>query len=232
MSETLRTLGSQEIIFHGAFLGKICEFIHAKTIVEIGTQYGKTMHFLCEAASRVNGMVFGYDYFDKIGKYTQGSQGDLDISLKALSEFNNFKLTKINTMSDEFAEVLKKDTRGKIDFAFIDGCHSYGGVKNDFRKVFPLLAKEGMIAFHDTFSHVGLRKFVISLYEELNDGTFDIINLPFGGGNKRHGITLLSKRSYPNTNTGISNISHDPQLPPCDIYTLENTWYNKMKARK
>lgn len=37
----------------------------------------------------------------------------------------------------------------KIDFLFIDGDHSYEGVKQDFEVFSPLVKKNGLIAFHD-----------------------------------------------------------------------------------
>ncbi|MEO0196406.1 MAG: class I SAM-dependent methyltransferase [candidate division WOR-3 bacterium] len=37
----------------------------------------------------------------------------------------------------------------KLDFLFIEGNHSYEGVKMDFEMYFPLVRKGGIIAFHD-----------------------------------------------------------------------------------
>lgn len=37
----------------------------------------------------------------------------------------------------------------KIDFLFIDGDHTYEGVKKDFEMYAPLVREEGVIAFHD-----------------------------------------------------------------------------------
>jgi len=37
----------------------------------------------------------------------------------------------------------------KLDFLFIDGDHTYGGVLNDFRMYAPLVREGGSIAFHD-----------------------------------------------------------------------------------
>jgi predicted O-methyltransferase YrrM len=37
----------------------------------------------------------------------------------------------------------------KIDFLFIDGDHSYLGVKKDFELYAPLVKRGGIIAFHD-----------------------------------------------------------------------------------
>jgi len=37
----------------------------------------------------------------------------------------------------------------RVDFLFIDGDHSYEGVKKDFEMYSPLVRKGGIIAFHD-----------------------------------------------------------------------------------
>ncbi len=41
----------------------------------------------------------------------------------------------------------------KIDFLFIDGDHSYNGVKSDFNNYEPFVANNGLIAFHDIVSN-------------------------------------------------------------------------------
>ena len=41
----------------------------------------------------------------------------------------------------------------KVDLLFIDGDHSYEGVKKDFEMYSPLVADGGMIAFHDIAVH-------------------------------------------------------------------------------
>ena len=40
-----------------------------------------------------------------------------------------------------------------LDFLFIDGDHTYGGVKRDFEMYSPLVRKGGIIAFHDIMEH-------------------------------------------------------------------------------
>ena len=41
----------------------------------------------------------------------------------------------------------------KVDLLFIDGDHSYEGVKKDFEMYSPLVADGGVIAFHDIAVH-------------------------------------------------------------------------------
>jgi len=52
---------------------------------------------------------------------------------------------KIETFR-KIEEILKGR---KVDFLFIDGDHSYEGVKKDFEMYSPLVRKGGIIAFHD-----------------------------------------------------------------------------------
>ena len=48
--------------------------------------------------------------------------------------------------SEEFADNYKKN---KYDYIYIDGDHSYEGVKNDFELFWPRLKKGGFLVFHD-----------------------------------------------------------------------------------
>ena len=69
-------------------------------------------------------------------------------------------LLREDSHSDKTLEKAKKILNGKnIDFLFIDGDHSYEGVKEDFEMYGPLVKKGGIIAFHDIVDgldeHVG-----------------------------------------------------------------------------
>ena len=55
-----------------------------------------------------------------------------------------------NEMINKVANILKGN---KIDFLFIDGDHSYEGVKKDFERYKPLVRDGGIIAFHDIVSN-------------------------------------------------------------------------------
>jgi predicted O-methyltransferase YrrM len=51
-------------------------------------------------------------------------------------------------------ERLKRVLEGRpIDFLFIDGDHSYEGVKRDFELYHPLVSPSGLIALHDIVAH-------------------------------------------------------------------------------
>lgn len=67
-----------------------------------------------------------------------------------------------------------------IDFLFIDGDHSYNGVKADFENYAPLVRPGGLIVFHDVYGLPEVKQF----WEELkqNHRTETIIGQPGGWG--------------------------------------------------
>lgn len=225
----------------------LCIYENYKTIVEIGTQHGESTFYLCQAAELNGGKVFCYDYFAEVGTYKKGGYGEREVVEKRLEHFirkDLVKLTTINSRDDQFQHVLKTDTGGCIDFAFIDGDHSYDGARNDFEKVYPLLSNNGMIVFHDTGNHVGVRKLIIELLTDLNDGTFSIINMPYGGpSNSRqipHGIAILKKNGWAKESRGITTAhlfnavtgatdwqGNDEEIIVEDVYKKEKLWYNR-----
>ena len=64
---------------------------------------------------------------------------------------------------------VKSALKGKsLDFLFIDGDHSYRGVKQDFEMYSPLVRKGGLVAFHDICRHPPeLRCDVYSYWNEI-----------------------------------------------------------------
>jgi cephalosporin hydroxylase len=52
-----------------------------------------------------------------------------------------------------YREVTRMLGTRQLDFLFVDGDHTYEGVKNDFRMYSPLVRKGGLMAFHDIVSH-------------------------------------------------------------------------------
>jgi len=60
------------------------------------------------------------------------------------------KLLRADSHSTETIDLVKTALDGRlIDFLFIDGDHTYEGVKTDFEMYSPLVREGGIIAFHD-----------------------------------------------------------------------------------
>lgn len=83
----------------------------------------------------------------------------------------NIDLIYGNSQNSECLAALKErlgDT--KVDFLFIDGDHSYSGVKTDFITYSPFVRAGGIIAFHDALEHpketqCEVKKFIDELKE-------------------------------------------------------------------
>ena len=212
------------------FIESLITLTKAKACVEIGVAYGDSTVILCKAAKQVGGFVYGFDVWEKWGLNKQAKvYGSMEIAIKKLraAKLNNFHLTKIDTYGERefFISELKRLCSNGIDFAFIDACHSYRGIKNDFSAVYPMLTKTGIIVFHDTLMIDGCREFILDLRTKFNDGSFDIIDFPFGKNEMRCGISVLVKRSYSIIDNPIKQIAGSISTPK-EIEEREVEWLN------
>ena len=218
----------------GPLLESLVYLNQAKVVVEVGVAEAKSTDWLCRGAKLRGGFVYGYDLWDTHGVNNQFEHWSTKEKCEAYLQskgHSNFELTKINSRTPEFAELIKTK-HPVIDLAFIDGCHSYDGIKNDFDAIYPQLSDSGVIVFHDTMSIDGCREFMIDLRTKYNDGTFDLVTFPYGSmfysdGNvvdRRTGISVLVKRSF-----AVLDQPIDEQCNPDehfnDIYVKEEEWY-------
>lgn len=219
---------------HSPFLESLIYLNQSKVVVEIGVAEAKTTDYLCRGAAKVNGFVYGYDIWDTHGESNQFEHWSSKEKCEAYLQdkgHKNFELTKVNSRTPEFHELIKTK-HPVIDLAFIDGCHSYNGIKNDFEAVYPQLSETGIIVFHDTMSIDGCREFIIELRTKLWDGTFDIVTFPYGSmvyGNgvvrdRRTGVSMLVKRGFATIPQAIDEQCNlDEHFN--DIYVAEEEWY-------
>jgi hypothetical protein len=227
----------------GPLLESLVYLNQAKVIVEVGVAEAKTTDWLCRGANLRGGQVYGYDLWDTHGLMNQfehwSSKEKCEEYLRGKGH-TNFELTKINSRTPEFAELIKTK-HPVIDLAFIDGCHSYDGIKNDFDAIYPQLSECGVIVFHDTLRIDGCREFMIDLRTKFFDGTYDLITFPWGSmfysdgnvSNRRTGISVLAKRSFATLDLPIDEQCNlDEHFN--DIYVKEEEWYEKelKKAKK
>jgi len=119
-----------------------------KTILEIGTANGGTLFLFSRIASDDATLIsidlprgrFGGGYpIWKIPLYRSFARKNQKIHLIREDSHNQETLEKVKNILNG----------KKIDFLFIDGDHSYQGVKRDFEMYNPLVKKEGIIVFHD-----------------------------------------------------------------------------------
>jgi predicted O-methyltransferase YrrM len=122
--------------------------LNPKIVMEIGTARGGNLFLLSQVADKDAHLIsldlpfgnFGGGYrFWKIPLYKSFAKKGQKITLVRKDSHNEKTLQEIK-------EILGDK---KIDFLFIDGDHTYEGVKKDFEWYSPLVKEGGVIAFHD-----------------------------------------------------------------------------------
>ncbi|MFN3301840.1 MAG: O-methyltransferase [Patescibacteria group bacterium] len=131
---------------------KILEKIKPKTILEIGTAKGGTLFLFSRIASE-DAIIISIDLPG--GKFGGGyPKWKIPIFQAFKKENQKLYLLREDSHKQETLEKVKKILNGnQLDFLFIDGDHTYEGVKKDFEMYSPLVKREGVIALHDIVHH-------------------------------------------------------------------------------
>ena len=150
---------------------QLAEFVRdldPKVVVEIGTKNGGTLMIWNEVTKA---QTISIDLID-------GIHGGVNKE-KTINRNNNFKelygdrcsFIEGNSHNQSTIDVLIKSLNGElIDFLFIDGDHTYEGVKQDFKMYKHLVKSGGWIVFHDindTEKHRKRNVFVGKFWGEL-----------------------------------------------------------------
>lgn len=138
-----------------AELLKLVQEMRPETVLEIGTASGGTLFLFSRAASE-NALILSIDLPG--GIHGGGCPWWKTILFRSFaSGKQKIELLRADSHSEDTVNSLKKLLDGKnIDFLFIDGDHTYEGVRRDFENYSPLVRKGGMIALHDIASdHAG-----------------------------------------------------------------------------
>jgi predicted O-methyltransferase YrrM len=132
-------------------LGEILVERRPERALEIGTARGGTLLFLTRLASP-NATIVSVDLPDgKFGGYS-ARRGWFYQRFARRSQ--RLHLLQGDSHSDDMLSRVKSAFGGQpLDYLFIDGDHSYEGVKQDFELYAPLVRNGGVIALHDVAEH-------------------------------------------------------------------------------
>ena len=143
---------AQQLAHELTALGEILSAQRPECALEIGTAHGGTLFFLTRLAIPCATIVsvdlpggwFGGGYTARRAwlykRFAQGSQ--------------RLHLLRGDSHADEMLERAKAALGGQtLDYLFIDGDHTYNGVKRDFELYVPLVRKGGIVALHDIAEH-------------------------------------------------------------------------------
>lgn len=156
---------SQQIRSEFLELAKMVKEQSCKYIMEIGTYRGGTLFVFSQLADP-SATVISLDFhFSFLGKVYGALQNQ--IMRKFVRNGKSLFLIRQNSHLPQTLKVVRDILQGhELDFLFIDGDHSYEGVREDFMMYSPLVREGGLIAFHDIAESGGSRE-VNRLWEEL-----------------------------------------------------------------
>jgi len=131
---------------------KILYNMKPKTICEIGTASGGTL-FLFTRIACSDAKIFSIDLAR--GNFGAGYPScKIPFYKNFVKDNQKIHILREDSHQQETLEKLKKLLAGKrFDFLFIDGDHTYEGVKKDFEMYAPLVKKGGILALHDIALH-------------------------------------------------------------------------------
>ena len=122
----------------------LAELCRGKHVLEIGSYCG--LSTVC--IGRTAKSVACVDYFDG-----RGTPSPRDTRPEFNANIERYGLAdKVTAMHPDALEGADWNTLGPFDVAFIDGAHDHESVQADVEKCLPLLADDGLLAFHD-FKH-------------------------------------------------------------------------------
>lgn len=141
----------------------------AQYIMEIGTARGGTLYAFCKVAPN-NATIISLDLPN--GPYGGGYDNQHKEIYKTFAhDQQTLHLVQANSHSPETVTIIKTILgSNKLDFLFIDGDHTYDGVKQDFEMYAELVKPGGAIAFHDIcWHHPKFACHVDQLWNEIRD---------------------------------------------------------------
>lgn len=140
-----------------AELESLCRAVHrlqADTILEIGTALGGTFYCWLHTA-KPDALLVSVDL--PHGSY-RSERGDPEKTPGRITEAakpsQQVEFVRADSHDPATLARVEELLDGReVDFLFIDGDHTYEGVKADFEMYAPLVRDEGLVGFHDIVTH-------------------------------------------------------------------------------
>jgi len=131
---------------------EVIEIDQPKVVVEIGTAGGGNF-FLLSRAAHSDGHLVSVDL--PLGRWGDGYQAwKVPIFRRLLVKGQRSHFIRANSHDSATVDEVKRVLQGKpVDVLFIDGDHSYEGVKEDFDRYSKLVRRGGLVFFHDIVHH-------------------------------------------------------------------------------
>ena len=129
-------------------LQKLARYLDPKVIVELGTAHGNTTANLARNCERAKIFTVNAPVEKMTGVITTFDLTEEEIGCVYRNHGYSDQVVQIfeNTLNLDLSSHLKP---GELDFGVIDACHDFEYVINDFEKLLPFVAENGVVMFHD-----------------------------------------------------------------------------------
>jgi predicted O-methyltransferase YrrM len=149
-----------DIFTHLTWAEKYKLFLLAKrcpgtVFLEIGAYLGASAYVIAAAIeAKEDAQLFCVDTW-RNDAMSEGNRNTHDLFLSNTKRYRNL-ITPLCGSSSDISQSFQKP----IDFLFIDGDHSYEGVRSDVEAWFPKLGKGALVLFHDIGWAPGVQRIV------------------------------------------------------------------------
>ena len=124
-------------------------------VVEIGSYLGASTSYIAAGLSGKKAIIYCIDTWQN-----ETMPDGLRDTYKAFSDNLAISSPEIIKIRKKSNEVTPTDLPNLVDFAFIDGDHSFKSVQNDVQLLEPLMAKNSVLAFHDVLYFQGVSQII------------------------------------------------------------------------
>jgi predicted O-methyltransferase YrrM len=134
-----------------------------KTMIEIGSFVGESTVLFAQSFKKViaiDPFLADYDPADPTS-YSFEFKNVYDTYLDRTSPYSNIQT--LTMTSDAAAEILNEDM---FDFIYLDGLHTYEGVKTDIINYLPKVKEGGVIGGHDYTNQI---PHLVGVYQAVNE---------------------------------------------------------------
>jgi predicted O-methyltransferase YrrM len=138
----------QQLSYEFVELAKLVKKQQCKFMLEIGTYRGGTLFVFSQLAEK-DAKIISIDFsMTFLGNFYRAGQWPL--FRKFIRKGQSLFLLRKDSHKPETLASIERVLQGhKLDFLFIDGDHTYQGVRKDFEMYSPLVRSGGLVAFHD-----------------------------------------------------------------------------------
>ena len=148
-------LARRAIVAHGAVqvvdelsaFAKIVRGLRPRTLVEVGTAQGGVFWLLCRLAA-ADATLVSLD-LPPLDRFSGGEKLSVDLQAMKRSKQTVLALHGDSHEPEMLHRLCEALNQRPIDLLFIDGDHTYDGVRSDYSMYSPLVRRGGLIALHD-----------------------------------------------------------------------------------